>query len=581
VTAATWKLALGEDLDLPAETAATQVYAWMGRRGSGKTYGAGRMAELLIGVGVQVVVIDPVGTWWGLRFAADGKKPSGLNVPVFGGAHGDLPLPPTAGKVFAEMVVTRSTSMVLDVSEMTGAEQRKFVGEFCLELFHAKRRSRSPLHIVFEEAQEFVPQLVRPEVAKMVGAVERLIKLGRNYGVGCSLISQRPQAVNKDVLNQAEVMLAFQLTGPQERKAITGWVQETGAGDREIANDLPSLKPGTALVWSPQWLGSFGRHKILRKETYDASATPTGGRAGETTRKLPPIDLDEVRAALASVETEIAANDVDALKAEVRRLRSIAPAVKVPAPSVRVEVAPAWIRSELLSVRMQAARVAEALKQHADLAADVVSDLDINLKRLGKPDAETKIVEDAAVGMRAILKAERPPKAAIPNGASGKRLRAAVLRLVSILQQHHPARVPPADLAVLAVMTVTGGTFKAYIGELVGGGYVDREDGKLGLTPAGVALEVPRATLNRSEILDEWASKFRKGTVDILLELAVNHEATPQVLNDAVNRSRSKDGDEPMTITGGTWKAYVGELVGAGLFLRDGGKLRIHPELAQ
>jgi hypothetical protein len=579
MTAAGWKLALGEDLDLPAETAATQVYAWMGRRGSGKTYGAGRMAELLIGVGVQVVVIDPVGTWWGLRFAADGKKPSGLNVPVFGGAHGDLPLPPTAGKVFAEMVVTRSTSMVLDVSEMTGAEQRKFVGEFCLELFHAKKRSRSPLHIVFEEAQEFVPQLVRPEMAKMVGAVERLIKLGRNYGVGCSLISQRPQAVNKDVLNQAEVMLAFQLTGPQERKAITGWVQETGAGDREIANDLPSLKPGTALVWSPQWLGSFGRHKILRKETYDASATPTGGRAGETTRKLPPIDLDEVRAALASVETEIAANDVDALKAEVRKLKAAVGMARPPAPPPPPPIPPAvFARVESIS---------ETLGEVLDVMRRVVGEFELLQSDLKARRFPAQVSSTATV----ILKGPPPGSAARlgivggkspqPNGASGKRLRAGVLRLVSILQQHHPARVAPADLAVLAVMTVTGGTFKAYIGELVGGCYVDREDGKLGLTPAGVALEVPRATLNRSEILDEWASKFRKGTVDILLELAVNHEATPQVLNDAVNRSRSKDGDEPMTITGGTWKAYVGELVGAGLFLRDGGKLRIHPELAQ
>ncbi len=90
----------------------------MGRRGSGKTFGAGRLVEQLVGHGDQVVILDPVGVWWGLRLAADGKRP-GLKIPVFGGSHGDIPLQATGGKIVAELVAESGTSLVLDVSEFT------------------------------------------------------------------------------------------------------------------------------------------------------------------------------------------------------------------------------------------------------------------------------------------------------------------------------------------------------------------------------------------------------------------------------------------------------------------------------
>ena len=83
-------IAMAEGLTLP-QNAAVQVYAFMGRRGSGKTFAAGRLVEQVMGAGGQVLILDPVGTWYGLRLAADGKSP-GISIPVFGGLHGDIPL---------------------------------------------------------------------------------------------------------------------------------------------------------------------------------------------------------------------------------------------------------------------------------------------------------------------------------------------------------------------------------------------------------------------------------------------------------------------------------------------------------
>jgi hypothetical protein len=42
-----------------------------------QTYNAGTAIErLLARQGARVVIIDPLGVWWGLRLLADGKKPS-------------------------------------------------------------------------------------------------------------------------------------------------------------------------------------------------------------------------------------------------------------------------------------------------------------------------------------------------------------------------------------------------------------------------------------------------------------------------------------------------------------------------
>jgi hypothetical protein len=46
------------------------------------------MVEEFLKAGVHVVVVDPVGVWWGLRASADGQR-EGLPIVVLGGEHGD------------------------------------------------------------------------------------------------------------------------------------------------------------------------------------------------------------------------------------------------------------------------------------------------------------------------------------------------------------------------------------------------------------------------------------------------------------------------------------------------------------
>ena len=75
-------LTLGPGLVLPHE-AVTETFAILAKRGAGKTYTAAVLVEEMMGAGLPVVIVDPVGVWWGLRSSADGTA-EGLPVVIFG-----------------------------------------------------------------------------------------------------------------------------------------------------------------------------------------------------------------------------------------------------------------------------------------------------------------------------------------------------------------------------------------------------------------------------------------------------------------------------------------------------------------
>src|SRR5258708_39613414 len=110
------QLSISVDLQLPLN-AVTQTFAFLARRGAGKTYAASKLCEEMLLARAQVVVLDPVGNWYGLRLASDGKRKA-FDIPVFGGLQGDIPLVPGAGSLVADVIVDKGISVVLDVSMM-------------------------------------------------------------------------------------------------------------------------------------------------------------------------------------------------------------------------------------------------------------------------------------------------------------------------------------------------------------------------------------------------------------------------------------------------------------------------------
>lgn len=361
-----WLARLASDPDTYGDFA-TQVYAFLGRRGSGKTYGAGVLAEAMLEEGVQVVVIDPVGNWWGLRMDADGQR-RGFNIPVLGGEHGDLALVPESGAVVADMVVDTGTSVILDVTTLRKGQRKKFVMEFAEQFYHRKITRRSAVHVFVEEARMFVPQKPGPGVdeMRMLGAMEDLVRLGRNYGIGVTLIDQRPQSVNKDALNQAECLAVFQLTGPQERAAIKKWTEATDTDAMGQLGMLSQLPPGECFLWSPQWLRKNERTRFAPKRTYDSSRTPKAGERDVPAVQVLPVDLGKLEAAMAASVQAAKDSDPKELKKRIKELEAQVTSATADAAQRGASSTSAVVASE--TRRVEAEARAERIAKERDRA---------------------------------------------------------------------------------------------------------------------------------------------------------------------------------------------------------------------
>lgn len=246
--------------------AATKTFALLAKRGAGKSYTGAVMAEEFHKNNIPFVVFDPIDVWWGLRLAKNGKD-KGLPVVVFGLEHADIQIDRDMGKRIAQEIVRENVSCVISTFGMPKVAQRHLIAEFAEELL---KINNTPRHIFIEEAHEFIPQRVTGALGKCFAAVESLVVMGRNRGLGVTLINQRAATINKDVLTQLDTLIALRNVGPQDRKALRDWVEfHTAEGDFDkFMASLPSLPTGEAWIWSPEFMNVFERVKIRSRETF-------------------------------------------------------------------------------------------------------------------------------------------------------------------------------------------------------------------------------------------------------------------------------------------------------------------------
>lgn len=277
--------------------AATKTFAILAKRGAGKTYTGAVMAEEFAKNNIPFVVIDPIDVWWGLRVAADGKG-KGLPVVVFGVQHEDILLNRDMGRKIAQAVVKENVSCVINTFGLPKAAQRHLLAEFADELINI---NNTPRHIFIEEAHEFLPQRVFGGLGVVFNAVSNLVVMGRNRGIGVTLINQRAATLNKDVLTQIDTLLAFQNTSPQDRKALADWVEYHSAeGDfKKFMDSLPSLPKGEGWIWSPEFMGVFEKIKIRKRETFH----PDREKLGDTF-VMPEINQADIQGFISKFNVE-------------------------------------------------------------------------------------------------------------------------------------------------------------------------------------------------------------------------------------------------------------------------------------
>lgn len=563
------KLHLSPKFSLPSE-AVTETFAILAKRGVGKTYTAKKMAEqMLKAAAAPVLIADPIGVWWGLRSAADGKGP-GLPILVLGGDYGDAPLEAGAGEIVARMLVEERLSAVLDLSKFRKNEQTQFMTAFAERLYHDNREA---LHLMLDEADAFAPQKPYKGQERLLGAIEDLVRRGRARGIGVTLITQRAAVINKDVLTQAEVLIALRTIAPQDRAAIEAWIRVHGTTEQgdELMASLPSLPVGTAWFWSPGWLDVFQRVEIAPIETFDSSATPKAGQAKKKPKNLAEVDIPAVRERLAATIEKAKAEDPRLLRAEITRLQKelakhsaprSAPAPAKPDPAVleRAEkrgyqLAVAEAKRAWLPLQRAAEKAVESLQRA------IPAELEWNAAVI---PPNTTAVSKAVVDSGPVARKPQPPFTTRTQdsalGAERKVLRA--------LAQRHPMRVTVRQLATLAGLAPSGGTYSTYLSRLRTAGYLEEQNGFVTCSPDGLAAAdvTPAMPATAEETLAMWRGNV--GAARKLLDVLAEHY--PHFI------SRQELAEQADLAAGaGTFTTYLSRLRSNGLIEEDQEGLRL------
>lgn len=501
---------------IPA-AALTQHIAILGKTGSGKSWAARTMVEKWLDADDRVCIIDPTGTWYGLRTLADGKR-AGYPIAIFGGSHADFPLQQQHGEELAEIIGTSHTPAILDVSLLRTSERTRLFTDFAEGLL---RKNRGPLHLIVDEAHLFAPQgrVNDPQSGAMLHAANNLISLGRSRGLRIVLITQRPAKVHKDSLTQVETLIAMRLIAPQDRKAVEEWIKDNAEGEqgRQVVSSLAALRTGEGWIWAPE-AGALERIHFPKIRTFDSGRAPDGKEVEGHT--LASIDREAIAARLKSVAQEAEANDPRRLRLRVAELERQLRAAPVRAATAEIEAAErrGFDRGAELArgaaegaAAAVAARIREAVNQ-------ALVDLP-RLQHLPSPPGPAS----PAVGA-----GRPPPRATVTSGAIdlGMNLpRGEAAVLAACIQ--YPAGLRRNQLTVLTGYKRS--SRDTYIQRLRERGLIDTDGERVTATQAGIAALPGAEPLPTGEVLQAfWLARLPEGERKLLSLLI---EAYPDALD--------------------------------------------------
>lgn len=550
----------------------------LGKTGTGKTYTAIGLVERLLTLGRHVAVIDPTGAYYGLR--------SEFEIPIFGGRHGDVAIDEDSGPAVAELVISKPTSAIVDLSMLhkeSGASMRRFLGAFVRTI---KGKEPGPFWLIVDEADEFLPQNIaaagRSGTAstRLFGDLKWIVRRGRIDGFRVVMVTQRPAEISKSVLTQIETLIAHRLTAPQDRKAVEEWIKgHSDAGkSREVLSSLASLETGEAWIWAPD-MNLLEKSRIPLNSSYDSGATPDADTAAPVFAPVGDVDLDSIRKAIGQKKDDTpspesakarAADDqsLQAANNEIARLEAGLSAARADRDK---------LAKDLALARDEASRLWTIIgKVRDELTAQMVNGWDSP----SPPDSVAGVAETAPKPAKTadyppverVTLPERSPMEAM--GFIRSEIPSGCRKVLAALASVHPAGMTRAQLGVQCKIKSTGSTMKAYVSRLKTAGMIETVGNELAATMKGLTAIGPVKDLppKGPALARAWASKL-SGTGPIVEKLI---EAWPRW------RERAKLGEQlDIKHDGSTMKAYISRLNSAGVIEKRGVEIRLSPDVME
>ncbi|MHB8272026.1 ATP-binding protein [Bradyrhizobium sp.] len=537
---------------------------FVGTAGSGKSYNAMGRIERLLQKHARICCVDPLGVFWGLRLMPDGKTPSGFNIPIFGGPHGDLPLTEHSGALIGETVAGMAESCIIDLSEIgTKAGERRFMLHFLTALY--RKSKDEPLHLVIDEADMFAPQKLTDkdgEAAKLLGMMETVVRRGRIKGFIPWLITQRPAVIAKDVLSQVDGLVAFKLTSSQDRDALSAWVE--GSAEKEdwktMRAALPAMERGQGVVWIPG-RGIMETVSFPEKMTFDSSRTPKRGEK-KSTASLKPLDLGSLKDRLAKIDADRKADDPKTLRSEIAALRkeltSKSQITQNPAPdpkaieSARTE---GYDRGLAEGLNRGENRAKAALASVTDRIKDALAIAEAATEALDSPappPAPRARPAPVAVPARPVPRPAPRPQA---NGRAPTGIGRSEQKIVDAIRWWNVLGIPApshAQAAFIAGYSHKSGTWATYLSRLRSAGMIEGR-GDLALTESGLnEANEPDALPTREALWNAVLGKIDAPLQRILKPIIAEYP-------DALSHAAAAD-EAGYSPSSGTWATYLSRL---------------------
>jgi phage terminase small subunit len=505
----------GTKFRLPLDLTTTTL-AILAKKGRGKSYLAAVIAEELM-LNEQIpVIIDPTGAHFGIKSSADGLK-EGFHVVIFGGRHADLPLDEHNGEVIAQAIVQQRFPAIIDVSLLRKGAANRFLGAFFETLY---RLNEEPLHIIADEADLYAPQRAFGDQMRTLGAVEDIVRRGRLRGLGCTLVTQRPQVLSKDVLTQAEMLVTLGMSHPKDISAIKEWVDvhATIEESKKMMDSLPTLPVGEAWFWAPGWGDLFEHINVRQRITFNSGKTPKAGGVNLTPKITAKIDLAALGEKLKVVADQARDNDPVKLRKEVIALRED--------------------NARLLAEKARAdayeQRIAELEGQAQCVDISVVQEMERDLHNVLRNLEAVPVRGSIPKTTGKITLAELPtPPAPISPELTGvhrnQTLTPVARKFLTVLIQRRPKPTERSQLAVLAGYSAKSGHVDNTLSASRTRGLITGNNDNLQITPEGVKILGKWTPLPRgAALVDYWVTHLNPAEGKMLRVLV---EAYPKPLD--------------------------------------------------
>ena len=107
-----------------------------------------------------------------------------------------------------------------------------------------QEKEQDPILLVCEEAHRYVPDHGEAQYAAAQGAIRRIAREGRKYGIGLMLVSQRPADVDSTVISQCGTWVVLRLTNSADQQHVGRFLPDGLSG---MVGALPILSQQEAI----------------------------------------------------------------------------------------------------------------------------------------------------------------------------------------------------------------------------------------------------------------------------------------------------------------------------------------------